>query len=168
MTTLTKVLLGLLCACLVALGIYFKGYHDSDQKHLKEDAETALVYRQKQEEERELSQKALADISLQWQAYLKDQSALADGVIGRLRNDGISLRVKLADATVRSVTSAGRPVPDGYADLSEDTSRFLIEQAQRCDGEVTGLQGAIKELQRSEGMVINLKECRDKKKEQAK
>ena len=83
---------------------------------------------------------------MQWQAYLKDQSALADGVIGRLRNDGISLRVKLADATVRSVTSAGRPVPDGYADLSEDTSRFLIEQAQRADAQVTGLQGVIKEL----------------------
>lgn len=147
MTTLTKGLLGLLCACLVVLGIYFKGYHDSDQKHLKEAAETALAYRQKQEEERELSQKALADISLQWQAYLADQSKLAQGTISRLRDAGIGLRVKLADATVRSVTSAGRPVPDGYADLSEDTSRFLIEQAQRCDAQVMGLQGVIRELQ---------------------
>ncbi|TKK39966.1 hypothetical protein PflCFBP13517_18385 [Pseudomonas fluorescens] len=149
MSTLTKGLLGLLCACLVALGIYFKGYHDSDQKHLKEAAETALVFRQKQEEERELSQRTLADISLQWQAYLAKKSEVAQGTIDRLRNDGVSLRVKLADATVRSVTSSGRPVPDGYADLSEGTSRFLIEQAQRCDAQVMGLQGVIKELQRS-------------------
>ena len=147
MTSITKGLLGLLCACLVVLGIYFKGYHDSDQKHIKEAAETALAYRQKQEEERELSQKALADISLQWQAYLADQSKLAQGTISRLRDAGISLRVKLADATVRSVTSAGRPVPDGYADLSEDTSRFLIEQAQRADRQVTSLQQTIRELQ---------------------
>jgi len=31
MNTLTKGLLGLLCACLLFLGIYFKGYNDSDQ-----------------------------------------------------------------------------------------------------------------------------------------
>lgn len=147
MTSLTKGLLGLLCACLVALGIYFKGYYDSDQKHLKETAETALVFRQKQEEERELSQKTLADISVQWQTYLANQSKLAQRTIDRLRDDGIGLHVKLADATVRSVTSSGRPIPNGYAELHPDTSRFLIEQAQRCDAQVTGLQGVIKELQ---------------------
>lgn len=147
MTSLTKGLLGLLCACLVVLGIYFKGYHDSDQKHLKEATETALVFRQKQEEERELSQKALADISVQWQTYLANQPKVAQRTIDRLRNDNISLLVKLGDATVRSVTSSGRPVPNGYAELHTDTSRFLIEQAQRCDAQVTGLQGVIKELQ---------------------
>ena len=147
MNTLTKGLLGLLCACLLALGVYFKGYHDSDAKHLQEATQSALVFRQKQEEEREQSQKALADVSQQWQAYLAKKSSLAQGTIDGLRSDGIGLRVKLADATVRSVTSAGRPVPDGYADLSDDTSRFLIEQAQRADAQVTGLQKVVKELQ---------------------
>ena len=147
MTTITKGLLGFLCACLLALGIYFKGYTDSDTKHLKEATQTALVFRQKQEEEREQSQRALADISQQWQAYLSKKSLLSQGTIDRLRSDGISLRVKLADASVRSISSTGVPIPDGYADLSDDTSRFLIEQAQRADAQVIGLQSVVKELQ---------------------
>ena len=63
MNTLTKGLLGLACACLIALGIYLKGYHDSDTKHLLEAQSAALAFNKKQEEEREKSQAALADIS---------------------------------------------------------------------------------------------------------
>lgn len=146
MTPLTKGLLGFLCACLIALGIYFKGYHDSDTKHLHEATQAALAYRTKQEEEREASQKALAEISQQWQAHLENKTALAQGAIDRLRDDGISLRVKLADATVRSITSPGGPVADGYAELHPNTSRFLVEQAQRADAQVTALQKIIHEL----------------------
>lgn len=147
MNTLTKGLLGLACACLIVLWVYFKGYHDSDTKHLLEAQSAELTFNRKQEEEREKSQAALADISKQWQAYLAQKSSVAQGTIDRLRADGISLRVQLADATVRSVTSDGRPIPNGYADLSENTSRFLIEQAQRADAQVTALQQTIRELQ---------------------
>lgn len=146
MTPLTKGLLGFLCACLIALGIYFKGYHDSDTKHLHEAAQAALVFRQKQEEEREKSQAALADISKQWQGYLAQKSAVAQRAIDRRRNDGISLRVQLADATVRSISSNGGPVPNGYAELHPNTSRFFVEQAQRADTQVTALQKTIREL----------------------
>ena len=147
MNTLTKGLLGLLCACLLFLGIYFKGYSDSDRKHLNEATQTALVFRQKQEEEREQSQKALADISQQWQAYLSKKSALSQGAIDRLRANGISLSVELADARVCAVTGSCGPVPNGRAELSDNTSRFLIEQAQRAGAQVTGLQNVVKELQ---------------------
>ena len=147
MNTLTKGLLGLACACLIALGIYYKGYSDSDTKHQNEAMKAELAFNKKQEEEREKSQAALANISKQWQAYLAQKSAVAQGAIDRLRNDGISLRVQLADATVRSISSSGGPVPNGYADLSENTSRFLIEQAQRADTQVTALQQIIRELQ---------------------
>lgn len=147
MHALSKCLLGLLCACLVVLGVYFKGYQDSDQKHAKEALQTAVVFRQKQEEERELSQKALADISQQWQAYLAHKSQVAQGVIDRLRNDGISLSVELADARVCAITGSCGPVPNGRAKLSNNTSRFLIEQAQRADAQVSGLQGVIRKLQ---------------------
>lgn len=147
MNTLTKGLLGLACACLIALGIYLKGYHDSDTKHLLEAQSAALAFNKKQEEEREKSQAALADISKQWQEYLAQKSSVAQGTIDRLHSNGISLRVQLADATVRSVTSDGRSVRNGYADLSADTSRFLIEQAQRADHQVTALQQIIRELQ---------------------
>lgn len=146
MNTLTKGLLGLLCACLIFLGIYFKGYNDSDQKHLNEANTTALVFRQKQEEEREQSQKALADISQQWQAYLANKSSLSQGTINRLRADGIRLSVELADARVCAVTGSCGPVPNGRAELSDNTSRFLVEQAQRADAQVTGLQKTIQEL----------------------
>ena len=147
MNTLTKGLLGLLCACLLFLGIYFKGYNDSDQKHLNEATKTALVFRQKQEEEREQSQKALADISQQWQAYLANKSALSQGTIDRLRDGGIRLSVELADARVCAVTGSCGPVTNGRAELSDNTSRFLIEQAQRADAQVIGLQNVVKELQ---------------------
>lgn len=147
MTALTKNLLGLLCACLIALCIYLKGYFDSDQKHLQEATQAALVFRQKQEEERAQSQKAVADISQHWQAYLNAKSEVAQGAINRLRADGVSLRVKLADATVHSVTASGGPIPNGYAELSEDTSRFLIEQAQRADNQVIALQETVRRLQ---------------------
>lgn len=85
MNTLTKGLLGLACACLIALGIYLKGYHDSDTKHLLEAQSAALAFNKKQEEEREKSQAALADISKQWQEYLAQKSSVAQGTIDRLR-----------------------------------------------------------------------------------
>lgn len=147
MNTPTKGLLALVCACLIALGIYLKGYHDSDTKHLLEAQSAQLAFNKKQEEEREKSQAALADISKQWQAYLAKKSSVAQGTIDRLRSDGISLRVQLADATVRSISSDGRSVPNGYAELHPNTSRFLIEQAQRADHQVTALQQTIRELQ---------------------
>ena len=146
MNTLTKGLLGLVCACLIVLGVYLKGYHDSDTKHLLEAQSAELAFNKKQEEEREKSQAALADISKQWQTYLAQKSSVAQGAIDRLSADGISLRVQLADATVRSVTANGRPIPNGYAELHPDASRFLIGQAQRADAQVTALQQTIREL----------------------
>lgn len=147
MNALTKGLLGLACACLIALGIYFKGYSDSDTKHQNEAVKAELAFNKKQEEEREKSQAALADISKQWQAYLAQKSAVAQGTIDRLRADGISLSVELADVRVCAITGSCGPVPNGRAELSENTSRFLIEQAQRADAQVTALQQTIRELQ---------------------
>jgi len=147
MNTLTKGLLGLVCACLIVLGVYLKGYHDSDTKHLLEAQTAELAFNKKQEEEREKSQAALADISNQWQAHLAQKSSLAQGTIDRLRADGIGLRVQLADATVRGLSACSGPIFDGYAELHPDTSRFLIEHAQRADAQVTALQQTIRELQ---------------------
>lgn len=146
MNTLTKGLLGLACACLIALGIYFKGYSDSDTKHQHEAVTAELAFNKKQEEEREKSQAALADISKQWQAYLAKNTTVAQGTIDRLRNDGISLRVQLADATINGLAACGRSDLDGYAELHPNTSRFLVEQAQRADAQVTALQQIIREL----------------------
>lgn len=146
--TTTKFVLGLLCACLFTFGVYLKGYSDSNSKHAQEAADAQIAFNRRQEEERDNSQKALADISKQWQAYLQTQSAMADRTISGLRNDGVRLSVELADARVCAVTGNCGPITNGRAELSDNASRFFIGQAQRADAQVKALQQTINELQR--------------------
>lgn len=147
MSPLTKTLLGLVCACLVVFGIYSKGYHDADLKASHEKAQELLDLNTKQEEERAATQKALNEVSKNWQAYSAESKAMSQRTIDKLRNDGIGLSVQLADATVCNVTGSCRPVPNGRAELHQDTSRFLVEQAQRADEQVKALQQIVRRLQ---------------------
>lgn len=126
---------------------YAKGHADAtDTLTLKHQAEQLAAVRQL-EVERETTQRALADVSKNWQAYLATSKASADRTIAGLRSNGISLSVALADATVKCVTADGRPLADGRAELRESDGRFLIEQAQRADAQVKGLQDSIKTIQ---------------------
>ncbi len=126
---------------------YAKGHSDAtDTLTLKHQTEQLAAARQL-EVERETTQRALADVSKNWQAYLSTSKASADRTIAGLRSNGISLSVALADATVKCVTADGRPLADGRAELRESDGRFLIEQAQRADAQVKGLQDSIKTIQ---------------------
>lgn len=147
MGTLTKIILGLACACLLAFGIYAKGWHDRDVKASNEKAQERIQLNSEREEERAATQKALNEVSNNWQDYSANSKAVADRTIDRLRADGIRLSVQLADSTVCNVTGSCGPVSNGKAELHPDTSRFLIEQAQRADEQVTALQQIVRRLQ---------------------
>jgi hypothetical protein len=132
----------------VSLGlVYAKGHSDAtDSLTIKHQTEQLAAARQL-EVERETTQKALADVSKNWQAYLATSTSSADRVLNDLRSRNVGLQVKLSDSIVSCVTSSGGLITDGRAELSEDTSRFLIEQAQRADAQVTGLQKTVRALQ---------------------
>ncbi|WAT31179.1 hypothetical protein OZ428_12840 [Pseudomonas sp. GXZC] len=147
MGTITKIFLGLACACLLALGIYSKGWHDRDIKASNEKAQAQIQFNSKREEERAATQKALNEVSKNWQVYSANSKGMAQRTIDRLRDDGIRLSVKLADSTVCNVTGSCGPVSNGKAELHQDTSRFLIEQAQRADEQVNALQQIVRRLQ---------------------
>ena len=127
--------------------IYAKGHSDATDSLTLQYQTQQLAAARQLEVERETTQRALADISKNWQSYLASSKGNADRVLNDLRSNGISLQVKLNDALVSCVTSSGGPVPNGYAELHPDTSRFLIEQAQRADAQVSGLQETVRALQ---------------------
>ena len=133
---------------LAGLGlVYAKGHSDAtDSLTLKHQTEQLAAVRQL-EVERETTQRALADVSKNWQAYLASANGNAARTVTDLRARNIGLSVALSDATVRCVTGDGRPLADGHAELRDDVSQFLIEQAQRADAQVRGLQGVVRTLQ---------------------
>ncbi|MBM1189344.1 hypothetical protein GYN01_00305 [Pseudomonas weihenstephanensis] len=147
MGTITKIILGLACACLLVLGIYSKGWHDRDLKASNDKAQELVKLNSEREEERAATQKALNEVSKNWQDYSANSKAVANRTIDRLRADGIRLSVQLADSTVCNVTGSCGPISNGKAELHPDTSRFLIEQAQRADEQVTALQQIVRRLQ---------------------
>lgn len=133
---------------LAGLGLtYAKGHSDAtDTLTIKAQTEQLAAARQL-EVERDTTQRALADLSKNWQAYIATSMASAGRTIDDLRGNGIRLSVALSDATVRCVTGDGRPLGNGRAELRRDASEFLVREAQRADAQVTYLQGTIKTLQ---------------------
>lgn len=133
---------------LAGLGLtYCKGHEDATKSLTLKHQTEQLVAARQLEVERETTQKALADVSKNWQAYLKDSQGAAGRTLADLRSRNIGLSVALADSTVRCVTGSGRPLADGRAELREDVSEFLVGQAQRADAQVKGLQETVKVLQ---------------------
>ncbi|QNJ57531.1 Rz-like spanin [Pseudomonas phage PlaquesPlease] len=133
---------------LAALGLaYTKGHSDATDKLTIEHQAAQLAAARQLEVERETTQRTLADISKNWQDYLKASSSTAARTLDDLSAAGIGLRVKLNDALVSCVKRDGGQLTDGRADLHKDTSRFLIEQAQRADAQVRGLQETVRALQ---------------------
>lgn len=127
--------------------VYAKGHSDATNTlTLKYQTEQLAAERQL-EVERETTQRALADVSKNWQDYQATSKASANRTIADLRSNGIRLSVALSDATVKCVTADGRPIADGRAELRESDGQFLIEQSQRADAQVRGLQGVIRTLQ---------------------
>ncbi|WGH28308.1 Rz-like lysis protein [Pseudomonas phage 10P302A] len=127
--------------------IYAKGHSDATESlTIQHQAEQLAAVRQL-EVERETTQRALAEVSKNWQDYLSTSKASADRTIADLRDRGIGLQVKLNDSIVSCVKRDGGLITDGRAELHPDTSRFLVEQAQRADAQVRGLQATVRSLQ---------------------
>lgn len=133
---------------LAGLGlVYAKGHSDATDSLTLEYQTQQLAAARQLEVERETTQRALADVAKNWQDYLSTSKASADRTIAGLRSDGIRLQVKLNDSIVSCVKRDGGSITDGRAELHPDTARFLIEQAQRADAQVTALQETVRTLQ---------------------
>ena len=139
-----------MCGFLVlgGLGIaYAKGHSDATDSLTLEHQTAQLAAARQLEVERETTQRTLAEVSKNWQDYLANSQSTAARTVADLRSRNIGLQVNLADATVRCVSSDGRPLAGGRAELRADDAEFLVGQAQRADAQVKGLQETIKTLQ---------------------
>lgn len=133
---------------LAGLGlVYTKGHTDGTNQATLQSQAALIAANRKLEESRNAQTASLALVSGSWQKALKGSQESAARTIADLRDRGIGLRVQLADATVRCTTGDGRPLADGTAELRSDTAQFLVEQAQRADAQVKGLQATVRILQ---------------------
>lgn len=130
------------------LGLTFSlGYSYRDNKADQEALIAQNNYLKQLNVERQSFQGALDEISGAWQAQVQKTQFDADRAIADLRRTGIRLRVKLADATVCTVTGSCGPNTDGSAELHPEASGFLIGEAKRADAQVKALQDVVKVLQ---------------------
>lgn len=126
--------------------VYTKGHSDATDTLTIAHQSQLLAASQRLEEQRVAQQAALAAINEKWLSASATPSVSSAPVLADLRDRNIRLRVQLADAIVSSVTGGGGSEPDGYAELHPDASRFLVEQAQRADAQVTALQDTVRVL----------------------
>lgn len=127
--------------------IYVKGRTDEAEAHTKKlnDAQIALM--KQKEEHRVQLQETQSKIESEWRQKNQLVASAAARTVDELRGSNIRLSVKLADATVASVTDGNQCRADGRAELHRETSEFLIGEAQRADAQVKALQATIRNLQ---------------------
>lgn len=133
---------------LVAAGlIYAKGYEDSTETHTKKLNEAQIALMKQKEEHRVQLQETQGKIEGEWRQKNQLVASAAARTVDELRGSNIRLSVKLADATIASVTDGNQCRADGRAELHRETSEFLIGEAQRADAQVKALQATIRNLQ---------------------
>lgn len=127
--------------------IYVKGRTDEAEAHTKKlnDAQIALM--KQKEEHRVQLQETQSKIESEWRQKNQLVASAAARTVDELRGSNIRLSVKLADATVASVTDGNQCRANGRAELHRETSEFLIGEAQRADAQVKALQATIRNLQ---------------------
>ncbi|MGV8919534.1 MAG: hypothetical protein ACOH2R_17335 [Pseudomonas sp.] len=133
---------------ITGLGLtYVKGHSDAtDSLTLKQQADQLVAARQL-EVERETTQRALSELSLNWKAQLDQTSSAAAGVVADLKSRNISLSVQAADGVVCRTLGGGGPVIDGRVPIRDEDGQFLIGEAKRADLQIKTLQGVIRTLQ---------------------
>lgn len=127
--------------------IYVKGRTDEAEAHTKKlnDAQIALM--KQKEEHRVQLQETQSKIESEWRQKNQLVASAAARTVDELRGSNIRLSVKLADATIASVTDGNQCRADDRAELHRETSEFLIGEAQRADAQVKALQATIRNLQ---------------------
>lgn len=90
--------------------------------------------------ERDELQDKLNASARKWAEDKQRSEGNAARTVNDLRSNGISLSVKLADATVASVEAHNRGLADGRAELHQETAEALIAITQDADATVHALQ----------------------------
>lgn len=101
---------------------------------------------QRIEKERDDVQAKLNETATQW---VKDKARIpstASGIVDRLAESDVRLRVKLADATVAEVQGYNRGRADGTAEIHRETAEALIAITAEADATVSALQAVVKEV----------------------
>lgn len=127
--------------------IYVKGRTDEAEAHTKKLNEAQIELLRLKEEHRVQLQETQSHIEAEWRQKNALVTSAASRTVDELRGSNIRLSVKLADATVASVTDSNQCRADGRAELHRETSEFLIGEAQRADAQVKALQDTIRNLQ---------------------
>lgn len=100
----------------------------------------------KKQEATKATQKEVSRISTNYQETIAGLEGSTDRVIADLRRDNTRLRVRIKDTT-GTLSSDGRCIFNGRAELHEATSKSLIGITQAADAHVKALQETIRELQ---------------------
>lgn len=128
------------------VALWGAGFMQAKSNYEKQQLDDTVSLLQQKETQREQMQTGLDFSGAAWRKALQANSADAKRIRAGLNDAGIRLSVALADNTVCTVTGGNRPVTNGRAELSTDTSEFLIGQAKRADDQVKALQGVVKQL----------------------
>lgn len=125
---------------------HHKGYSERDQSALLESFRQQNEWSKALQEERNAKQKELNEVSKSYQEKLANLEADTSSTLDGLRKSNRVLRVKVSSCETGGATSGGRE-SDGTAELSEETSRFLIGESKRADAWIEALQRTVRTLQ---------------------
>lgn len=149
----STILIWLTLTTAIGTGAYFwgssNGYAERDKAAQLEQAESERKWTDALLEVQNEKQKELEDIGRSYQQRMEALKADSARTVDDLRKSGNKLRIRVAQCETAGYEQqgSGRPVFNGYAELSDESSQFLIGEAQRADEWIKHLQRTVEALQ---------------------
>ena len=149
----STILIWLSLTSVIATGSYFLGSHDGykerDTAAKLEQAESEKKWTDALLEVQNEKQRELEEIGRSYQQQMETLKVDTARTIYDLRKSGNKLRIRVSQCETagQQQSGVGGPVTDGYAELSDSSSQFLIGEAQRADAWIKHLQRTVEALQ---------------------
>lgn len=147
------ILIWLTLTTAIGTGSYFWGGHigytERDTIAKREEAESERKWTAALLEVQNEKQKELEEIGRSYQQRMEALKVDTSRTVDDLRKSGNKLRIRVSqcEASGHEQSSVSGPVFDGYAELSDTSSQFLIGEAKRADEWIKHLQRTIEALQ---------------------
>lgn len=149
----STILIWLSLTSVIATGSYFlgshNGYQERDTAAKLEQAESEKKWTDALLEVQNEKQRELEEIGRSYQQQMETLKVDTARTIDDLRKSGNKLRIRVSQCETagQQQSGVGGPVTDGYAELSDSSSQFLIGEAQRADAWIKHLQRTVEALQ---------------------